>query len=60
MGYLVSISFLKAYNFERIDLVLSNNYTFKRIKPHDQIFLNGNNVEYQNISIEDKQVPFIS
>ena len=60
MGCLVSISFLKAYNFERIDLVLSNNYTFKRIKPHDQIFLNGTNVEYQNISIEDEKVPFIS
>ena len=50
--FILSISFLKANNFEKVDLVLSNNYTFKRIKPHDQIILNGTNVEYQNINIE--------
>ena len=36
-----SISFLEAHNFERIDLVLSNAYVFKRVKPNDQIILNG-------------------
>ena len=58
--FILSISFLKANNFEKIDLVLSNNYTFKRIKPHDQIFLNGTNVEYQNINIKDKKIAFSS
>ena len=58
--FIFSISFLEANNFEKIDLVLSNNYTFKRIRPHDQIILKGANVEYQNISIEDEKVPFIS
>ena len=58
--FILSISFLKANNFEKIDLVLSNNYTFKRIKPHDQIILNGANVEYQNINIKDKKIAFSS
>ena len=58
--FILSISFLKANNFEKIDLVLSNNYTFRRIKPHDQIILNGNNVEYQNINIKDKKIAFSS
>ena len=58
--FILSISLLKANNFEKVDLVLSNNYTFKRIKPHDQIILNGNNVEYQNINIEDEKIAFIS
>ena len=58
--FIFSISLLKANNFEKVDLVLSNNYTFKRIKPHDQIILNGNNVEYQNINIEDEKIAFIS
>ena len=58
--FILSISFLKANNFEKIDLVLSNNYTFKRIKPHDQIILNGANVEYQNINIIDKKIAFSS
>ena len=39
---------------------MSNNYTFKRIRPHDQIILNGANVEYQNINIKDKKIAFIS
>ena len=46
---LFSISSLEAHNFERIDLVLSNDYVFKRVKPNDQIILNGVHVEYQNI-----------
>ena len=58
--FILSIGLLKANNFEKVDLVLSNNYTFKRIKPHDQIILNGNNVEYQNINIEDEKIAFIS
>ena len=58
--FILSISFLKANNFEKIDLVLSNNYTFRRIKPHDQIILNGANVEYQNINIKDKKIAFSS
>ena len=57
---ILSISFLNANNFEKIDLVLSNNYTFKRIKSHDQIVLNGSNVEYQNINIKDKKIAFSS
>ena len=58
--FILSISFLKANNSEKIDLVLSNNYTFRRIKPHDQIILNGANVEYQNINIKDKKIAFSS
>ena len=58
--FIFSISFLEANNFEKIDLVLSNNYTFKRIRPHDQIILNGTNFEYQNINIKDKKIAFIS
>ncbi len=57
---ILSISFLNANNFEKIDLVLSNNYAFKRIKSHDQIVLNGSNVEYQNINIKDKKIAFSS
>ena len=58
--FILSVGFIKANNFEKIDLVLSNNYTFKRIKPHDQIILNGANVEYQNINIIDKKIAFSS
>ena len=58
--FILSISFLKASNFEKIDLVLSNNYTFRRVKPHEQIILNGTNDEYQNINIKDKKIAFSS
>tara|TARA_B100000900_G_scaffold402054_1_gene407448 strand:- start:148 stop:672 length:525 start_codon:yes stop_codon:yes gene_type:complete len=58
--FIFSISFLEANNFEKIDLVLSNNYTFKRIKPNDQIIINGANVEYKNINIKNKKIAFIS
>ena len=58
--FIFSISFLKAHNFEKVDLVLSNDYVFKRIKPDDQIILNGVNVEYQNINIKDKKIAFKS
>ena len=57
---LFSISFLEAQNFERIDLVLSNDYVFKRVKPNDQIILNGVHVEYQNININSKKIAFKS
>ena len=58
--FILSISFLPANNFERIDLVLSNNYTFIRIKPHDRVIINGVGVEYQNINVEDKTIGFSS
>tara|TARA_B100000575_G_scaffold233851_1_gene195376 strand:+ start:310 stop:834 length:525 start_codon:yes stop_codon:yes gene_type:complete len=58
--FILLTSFLEANNFEKIDLVLFNNYTFIRIEPHDRVIINGVGVEYQNINVEDKTIGFSS